>query len=842
MVKLQKLAMQGFKSFSKKTVVPLYPGFNAVIGPNGSGKSNIIDAIVFVLGTSSRNLRADRMQHVIYNGGHGSKPADAAVVSLVIDNSDKMIPDQGDLVLVSRRVNRRGNSVYRLNGKAVNRRKILDVMAAARIDPEGYNIIQQGDITGIIEMRPKERRELIDEAAGIKEYNDKKTKALKELEAAERNVSDAEIVSGQKKEFLDRLRTDRDSAVRYNAVMEKLDLAKATLAFTRVKGVEGALENVSRNLGIKQAEIGTLGGNVDTFDKDLENLEKEVDNLTAQILKKSVNAESRKDVEELRGKLLKKEGEIEADRRELERLEEMISKISQISASQGGTSNASVSAIMSLRKKGVLGAVSSIYRTQPKYETAIDVALGGHMNDVVVDSESTAIECINHLKSQGLGRVRFLPVDRLRPVVFSAKAEVASKMPGVIDFALNLIKYDKKYEHVFGDILRDTLVSEDVESARKIKGLKAVTLEGELFESGGAIVGGTVKLRRKSGAAESQEKLTDISEYEKQRDELENSIASLKKEVGELNVLLDEKMSSEKDETKDVKVLEKQREAVVSHISEMKRTRRSKYEQRLNLEAEINELKLQKARLETELTGLMVDYERYKQRTDLVKGDPNKLEREIRDCDRQLRAIGPVNLKAIEEFDVLQKDYDTVKERLDKLKAEKDSIINMISQIEEKRKVIFTTALNAISQEFSTVFRDLASGDAELMLEDTADIESGLLIKAQPKEKKLLSIDSLSGGEKTLTALAFLFAIQRFRPSPFYLLDEIDAALDKPNASKVGELITKYAGESQFIMVSHNDVTVKKSERVYGVSMQKGTSQVFGVELKENGMLEVKNN
>ncbi|MBU4246350.1 MAG: chromosome segregation protein SMC, partial [Nanoarchaeota archaeon] len=466
MVKLQKLAMQGFKSFSKKTAIPLYPGFNAVIGPNGNGKSNIIDAIVFVLGTSSRNLRADRMQHVIYNGGHGSKPADAAIVSLVLDNSDKTLKDQGDLVLISRRVNRRGNSVYRLNGKAVNRRKILDLMGEAHIDPEGYNIIQQGDITGLIGMKPKERREIIDEAAGIKEYNEKKTKALKELDTAERNVSDAELVMGQKKEFLDRLRLDRDAALKYNSIIEKMDLAKATLAFTRVKGVEGALENVSRNLQIKLAELGTIGGNVDTFDKDLEALEKQVDAFNAEILKKSVNAGARKNVEEIRSKLLKKEGEIEANRREVDRLEEMIAKINQISQSHNpmGAANASVSAIMNLRKSGVLGSISSIYRTSPKYEAAIEIALGGHMNDVVVDSESTAIECIDYLKSHGLGRVRFLPVSRLRPAVFSAKAEVAAKMPGVIDFALNLIKFDKKYENAFGDILRDTLVSENVES------------------------------------------------------------------------------------------------------------------------------------------------------------------------------------------------------------------------------------------------------------------------------------------------------------------------------------------------------------------------------------------
>lgn len=840
MVRLQKLVMQGFKSFSKKTVVPLYPGFNAVIGPNGSGKSNIVDAIVFVLGTASRNLRAERMQHVIYNGGHGKKPSDAAIVSLVIDNSDKAINDQAELILISRRVNRRGNSVYRLNGRAVNRRRILEVMAQARIDAEGYNIIQQGDVTAVIEMRPKERRGIIDEAAGIKEYNEKKEKALKELEAAEKNVNDAEIVVSQKKEFLDRLRADRDAALKYNEALARLEKARAHLAFTRVKGVEGALENIARNLQIKGSEIKVMEGGVDTSDADLEKMEQEISGINDSILKKSLNADARREAEDIRARIQKREGTIEADRREIERLNEMIAKLSEIGQSQSAVSNASVNAILGLKKKSVLGAVSNLYRTQPKYEAAVEVALGGHLNDVVVESEATAIECINYLKANGMGRVRFLPLERLLQKTVSAKAEIASKMAGVIDFAFSLIRTDKKYEPAFRDVLSDTLVADSVGSARRIKGLRVVTLEGELFEAGGAIVGGTLKLKRKQAEPQQQADLTDVTQYENDIDRLESEIAALKKEIGELNNLLDEKMKSEKKESKDVKELEARREKIAGGIEELKRTRRQKYEQKLNLEGEINELKLKKARLETELAGLMVDYEKYKDRTDLIKGDAGKLEREIRDCDRQLRAIGVVNLKAIEEFEALNKDYGQLSEKLDKLKAEKNSIVTMIGEIEEKRKTIFMTALNAISREFSAVFRDLAAGDAELLLEDADDIESGLLIKAQPKEKRLMSIDLLSGGEKTLTALAFLFAVQRFRPSPFYLLDEIDAALDKTNASEVGDLIKKYSGESQFIMISHNDITVKKAERVYGVAMQKGVSQVLGMELKENGTIEQK--
>ncbi|MCM8764617.1 MAG: AAA family ATPase, partial [Candidatus Omnitrophica bacterium] len=117
--------------------------------------------------------------------------------------------------------------------------------------------------------------------------------------------------------------------------------------------------------------------------------------------------------------------------------------------------------------------------------------------------------------------------------------------------------------------------------------------------------------------------------------------------------------------------------------------------------------------------------------------------------------------------------------------------------------------------------------------------DSGLAIRASPPGKRLINIDSMSGGEKTLTAFAFLFAIQRHKPTPFYILDEADAALDKVNSKRVAELIKKQSKLAQFIVISHNDNIVREADQIYGISMEDGESKVIAIELpKEEEQLE----
>lgn len=836
MVYFEKMVLHGFKSFPKPTAIPLYPGFNAVIGPNGSGKSNLADAVVFVLGSSSHALRAGRLDHVIYNGGHGKKPSDKAVVALHINNSDGKLEGYGPEVAISRTVNRRGVSIYRVDNRVTNRTNILELLSKAGLTPEANNVIQQGDIIGLIKMRPKERREIIDAVAGIREYTEKKAKAIEELAIAERNLSDANIVLEQKQEYLKKIRSERDIAVKYKKLEDEHDLLKANLAYTKIKAVEGALENTVRNIQIKEAEFGSLKDKVVDFDSELDSLEKEIKATEELILKKSVNAEMRKEIEDILQTELKREGQIEGNRREIARLQDMIDKITAIRRnSMSEDENRNTRELLRSGISGIEGALSSLFKADSRYETAIRVAMGGHLNDIVVKNEKAAVDGIDYLKQKNLGRVRFLPLDRMSMHTVSAKAEIASKMPGIIGFAIGLIKFDKKYRDAFGNALHDTLVAEDMDSARRVRGMRVVTLEGELFEAGGAIVGGRLAKSFARAAIKTAD-LTDANEYEVAIEKLESENDKLKKEIGELNRLLDEKRKLEKKEGTDVTALQKKKDELQKKIDDMKQARKGRYEDRLSLDSELNNLKLRRAKFEAEYDNFRIDYEKYKDRAGLEKVDIDKVERRVREIERSLKGMGLINMKSIDECDAFEKDYESLKSKVEKLRGERVSIESMIIQIEEKRKIMFTGTLANVSAEFSRIFMELAEGSAELVMEDPENIESGLLIRAQPKEKKLLSIDALSGGEKTVTAIAFLFAIQRYKPSSFYILDEIDAALDKRNSEKIGDIIQKYSSEAQFLVISHNDATVRRSERVYGVSMKEGVSQIFGVQLGEDGM------
>jgi chromosome segregation protein len=146
-------------------------------------------------------------------------------------------------------------------------------------------------------------------------------------------------------------------------------------------------------------------------------------------------------------------------------------------------------------------------------------------------------------------------------------------------------------------------------------------------------------------------------------------------------------------------------------------------------------------------------------------------------------------------------------------------------------------AFDAINGHFQRIFSRLSAGTGELELEDSEDpFDGGLTMKAQPADKPVQRLDAMSGGEKSLTALAFIFAIQRHNPAPFYALDEVDAFLDAVNADRVGELVDELAGDAQFVVVSHRSAMLDRSERAIGVTMQENNqSVVTGIDLSAQG-------
>ena len=197
--------------------------------------------------------------------------------------------------------------------------------------------------------------------------------------------------------------------------------------------------------------------------------------------------------------------------------------------------------------------------------------------------------------------------------------------------------------------------------------------------------------------------------------------------------------------------------------------------------------------------------------------------------------IGSVNMRALEVYDEAEKQYNEFLEKKEKLGMEKNDVLAMMKEIEGKKKDIFMKTFEIVNDNFKNFFGMLTTKGAEanLVLENEENpFEAGVRINVKITGSKFLDIRGLSGGEKTLTALAFIFAIQEHEPASFYVLDEVDAALDKHNSEKLAKLIGKYAEKAQYIMISHNDNVVSEADILYGVSMNNdGISQVVSLKI-----------
>jgi chromosome segregation protein len=261
----------------------------------------------------------------------------------------------------------------------------------------------------------------------------------------------------------------------------------------------------------------------------------------------------------------------------------------------------------------------------------------------------------------------------------------------------------------------------------------------------------------------------------------------------------------------------------------MKLKRKRIFERKVSAQDIINNLRISKARLEAELENIKLEFENYK-KTETYRLPLETLRSRISMTMNAIKSLGAINMKALEEFKQERIIFNDLREKVDKLAEERNKVLEMIAEIEGRRKGVFEKTLEGIREQFKIVFKDLTGGQADIKLEGDT-LEGGLLIEASPAGKKLLNIDAMSGGEKTLAALAFLFAVQRYRPAPFYILDEIDAALDKPNTKKTVELIKKYCDNAQFIVITHNDATIKEAGCVYGVSMDNGESRLVGIRM-----------
>jgi chromosome segregation protein len=286
---LKEIELENFKSFARKTRIPLLEGYTAVTGPNGAGKSNISDAILFVLGPkSSRVIRAGRLTDLIFNGGKEKRPAKECKVSLLFDNTDRLIPIDSNIVKLTRLVRLSDAaegyySYYYVNDRKSSLGEFDNLLANARISADGYNFVQQGDITRIVEMTNLERRRILDDIAGITKFDEDIQSADKERLTAEENINRLSIILDEIKKQMRQLENDREGALKYKDLHDKLSLAKASLAMKNKEAVDREISSYNEQVATYTQESSKAEERKEELHEALETLTTELNEVENEI-------------------------------------------------------------------------------------------------------------------------------------------------------------------------------------------------------------------------------------------------------------------------------------------------------------------------------------------------------------------------------------------------------------------------------------------------------------------------------------------------------------------------------------------------------------------------------
>ena len=332
MVTIESISARGFKSFAKKTEFVFGNKYNVIIGPNGSGKSNCVDLITFVLGkSSSKQLRAEKSSALIYNGGKNNPPSKDAEATIIFNNQKRELPLESDKVEITRKVKQTGNSIYKVNGQKMTRQQVVDLLSKARINYDGHNIVLQGDIVQLMEMHPEERRFIIEEVSGISVYEEKKQKALSELEKVEEKLKEASIILTERHTYIKELKSERDQAVHYRELETSIKRSKATLIQESIKERDSKLNEILKDLESFEKQKSSLQSAINQLKESINKSKSDIREINEYVDKKGKKdqVELSKEIEKLKESLLKDSTRKDALDNELSRIQQRQKQLSQ---------------------------------------------------------------------------------------------------------------------------------------------------------------------------------------------------------------------------------------------------------------------------------------------------------------------------------------------------------------------------------------------------------------------------------------------------------------------------------------------------------------------------------
>jgi chromosome segregation ATPase len=754
---LRSISMKGFKSFPERVSLEFSPGVSVIVGPNGSGKSNITDAVLWALGEQSPGaIRGASMQDVISAGGKGIGQRRAAEVEVVIDNSEGRAATEFSEISVQRRLDRSGDSGYRLNGARCRLADLSDVLSDTNLGREMHSVISQGRVETIVHSKPRERRLLVEEAAGLGKHRKRRRRAELKLRAARDNLDRALDVAREARARLRPLKRQAQAA-ELGARIEREEL-----------GLRGRLVSEELRFGADRAAAAEKAA------AKARALRAGIEERLAAVSKRRREAQERfaaRDRERTQawGLLTRLRGEQE--------------KIAVRAAALSGRDTDLEARLEALRAE--LGPLT------------LDVGAGGAPAERAKKLEEELGEI-----GAGLG----IAAAGLEAAASGEAAESAREaaLCDVRAGAERATRHARRAEGLLGERHREALrarvgggerLLEDVRAA-----LGAVEAVGTAIRARVARIEGTVMGQEGSG------------------DEIADELRACSQQEYELQ---SEMKAAADDLTR--------AEVEAAHLGD----RRAEAEKELGTIAE---------RLGEEIPPA---------ERSMTEGERAEIDRGLERLERRRGQIGPVNPLA-------EREYDEAREHVESLQAQREDteramreLETLIRDIDREIERAFEATFEATAKNFEEMVEHLfpggrgrlrrvslrplrdeerpsgeqeAPGEAvpepELAEEEDEEREElGVEIEVTPAGKSTRKLSLLSGGEKSLVALAFVFAVFLARPCPFYILDEVEAALDDANIDRFLQLIRRFSDRAQFVIVTHQKRTMDAADVLYGVSM-----------------------
>ena len=867
---LKRLEIHGFKSFASKSALEFGPGITAIVGPNGSGKSNVADALRWVLGEQSAKLiRGKKADDVIFAGSEKKAKMGFCEVVATFDNADRRIPLDTAEVAIGRRVDRTGNSEYLLNGAQVRLLDIIDLVLKSNIGTSRYTVIGQGTIDQMILAGPQEVKNLLDEASGVKTYYIRREKTLRRLEQTAQNLMRAEDLIA---EIAPRLRSLRRQAKRmeergaieqelkiyqreyfgktYWSLKEVLDkyLGELKILEDHKAKQEGELKTETTLAESKETEKNGMFGKFREIQDELSRLQEKKNRLL-------------EDLSLVRGKMQSQKNFGAADAQTLRlnahelqgKLEEVEAKISRDREAQNLSNG-------ELQKAGA--ALSELNKRLEKLYEFLQ-----NPNTVDWEGFNREMKVLERSVEEFYGRIQNnQPWDQVRLSIeafrgsFGKFKEFVSKSFHDPEAAANLQAELKK-------VLR-----EKEELNQKIQDLELtlskhkITLEF-LEKEKQKLAQEKMQLDLDLKSAATQNFDDFIKDLMLEETRIKHEADKLSEEIAKLGELF-------KDE-------QRQQESRQKELHEIESGVRKKQDELSKIKDGISSVQIEKAKIDTQMEVLKEEVSRLLGGEEVKLIAEKKIESHTHDLENkmfklrsQLDTIGGMDELTMKEYQETESRYQSLGAQIEDLKKSMQDLRSIMDELDEQIKLKFSQAFTKINERFEHYFRLLFNGGrAYLSLVKAADEPSssvevtedgsqnsvkdesnvlrpeekivqkyekggsniiGVDIKATPVGKKLNSLQALSGGERSLTSIALLCSLLTCFPSPFVVLDEVDAALDDANTIRFAQILSSLANSTQFVTITHNRETMAHANILYGVTMgDDGVSKLLSVKLEQ---------